>query len=203
MSSAAQIDANRANAQLSTGPRSVEGKAASSRNALKLGIHARSLIIAGEDPEALAQLSASYYREFNPSSEIEAELVEVIIRSTWLGRRLAIIEAQIINFRMAAMEPSGFPLGEMFIQDCEGSRPLDKIFRRQQALRRDFFRALAELRRLQERRIEESAPAVSASPSAGSDRVRFDEPTVSPRDTAGPAPEKAPRDTGDDPALRL
>jgi len=42
MATPAQVIANRANAQLSTGPRSVEGKAASSRNALKLGIHAKS-----------------------------------------------------------------------------------------------------------------------------------------------------------------
>ena len=40
MSSQAQIAANRANAQLSTGPRTEEGKAASSRNAYRHGLFA-------------------------------------------------------------------------------------------------------------------------------------------------------------------
>ena len=48
MSSLKQIEANRLNAQKSTGPRSVEARAVSSQNALKTGIDALSLIIRGE-----------------------------------------------------------------------------------------------------------------------------------------------------------
>jgi hypothetical protein len=50
MATPAQIAANRANAQKSTGPRTAEGKAASRLNALKHGLDAESLIIPGEDP---------------------------------------------------------------------------------------------------------------------------------------------------------
>ena len=50
MASQKQTEANRLNAQKSTGPRSVEGKAASRMNALKSGIDARSNFIRGEDP---------------------------------------------------------------------------------------------------------------------------------------------------------
>ena len=45
MASQKQTEANRLNAQKSTGPRSPEGKAASSMNALKSGIDAKSQII--------------------------------------------------------------------------------------------------------------------------------------------------------------
>ena len=48
MSSQAQTDANRQNSQKSTGPRSIEGKAASSRNALKTGLFAASETIRGD-----------------------------------------------------------------------------------------------------------------------------------------------------------
>jgi hypothetical protein len=57
MSSPAQILANRANAQESTGPRSAEGKAASRFNALKHGLDARSIVLPGEDPEEYAALA--------------------------------------------------------------------------------------------------------------------------------------------------
>jgi hypothetical protein len=49
-----QIQANRRNAQLSTGPRTGQGKAISRRNALKTGIDARNELASGEDPTALA-----------------------------------------------------------------------------------------------------------------------------------------------------
>ena len=49
MSTEAQQNANRENAKKSTGPRTEAGKAASSRNALKSGMHARSLVIFDEN----------------------------------------------------------------------------------------------------------------------------------------------------------
>jgi hypothetical protein len=48
-----QIEANRRNAQNSTGPRTDQGKAVSRFNALKTGIDARSHVIPGEDPNVL------------------------------------------------------------------------------------------------------------------------------------------------------
>ena len=58
MPTEAQINANRLNAQKSTGPTSPEGKARSALNALKSGIDAWSHIIPGEDPaEGIARLS--------------------------------------------------------------------------------------------------------------------------------------------------
>ena len=62
MSSQAQLDANRLNAQKSTGPTSPEGKAVSSLNALKSGIDAHSEIIRDEDPAALEALTAEGFR---------------------------------------------------------------------------------------------------------------------------------------------
>ena len=58
MATQAQINANRANAQKSTGPRSVEGKSASRFNALKHGIDAASIVIPGEDPADYDALAA-------------------------------------------------------------------------------------------------------------------------------------------------
>ncbi|HUB80305.1 MAG TPA: hypothetical protein VMB03_15990, partial [Bryobacteraceae bacterium] len=66
MATQAQIDANRLNAQKSTGPRSLEGKAASRFNALKHAASAKSLVIPGEDEAEFAELAASYHHQFQP-----------------------------------------------------------------------------------------------------------------------------------------
>ena len=66
MATPAQITANRANAQKSTGPRSVEGKSASRFNALKHGIDAASIVIPGEDPADYDALVAQYHRSTSP-----------------------------------------------------------------------------------------------------------------------------------------
>src|SRR5581483_10830012 len=49
MSTLRQIEANRRNSQLSTGPRTPEGKAVSRFNALKSGVNAKAQVIPGED----------------------------------------------------------------------------------------------------------------------------------------------------------
>jgi len=50
MATEARILANRANAQKSTGPRTPEGKAVVSQNAVTHGFLARETVISGEDP---------------------------------------------------------------------------------------------------------------------------------------------------------
>ena len=50
MTSEAQMKASRENAKKSTGPRTPEGKARASKNALKHGLMAQDAVIPGEDP---------------------------------------------------------------------------------------------------------------------------------------------------------
>jgi hypothetical protein len=57
--SAARQTANAANARLSTGPRTPEGKARSSENARKHGLTAKDMIIGPEDREEFDELVAS------------------------------------------------------------------------------------------------------------------------------------------------
>jgi len=71
-----QLAANRRNAQNSTGPRTGEGKARSSRNALRSGIDARSqTIIHSETPADLEYLKNEYRDPFCPSIPEQRMLV--------------------------------------------------------------------------------------------------------------------------------
>src|SRR6185369_2799006 len=95
MSSLRQIEANRRNAQKSTGPTSVTGKAVSSMNALKTGVHAKSLVLPSEKLADLEQLIDEYYESHNPTTPEARSLVDDLIYGEWLKRRLRAAETQI------------------------------------------------------------------------------------------------------------
>jgi hypothetical protein len=207
MSTTAQQLAAAANAQLSTGPRSPEGKANSSRNSLKLGLYARTLLLPGEDPAGLDELTRDFEARFNPQGPIESQLLEDAVRALWLKRRCYRIENEIIRARLAALPPEDQdnPLGNVFIQDAEGANVLEKVFRRQQAADRQYRRAIADLTALQAARfIPDPDPVIDRpAPARASNPVRFDKPSKPPAYTGGPTPFSTPRDNWDNPALRL
>jgi hypothetical protein len=132
----------------STGPRSVEGKARSSMNALKTGIYAKSLVIPREDPERLDSLTNEYFDRFRPSAPEQRDQVDILIRSTWELRRLAACETQVWIDRMedAYVPSENAPLGQAF-RHCDAS--LTRLFRMVSATQRSYRDALHELERLQ------------------------------------------------------
>ena len=88
----AKIEANRRNAQLSTGPKTPEGKAAVRYNVLKHGILAKEVVIAvgdgREDGGRFEELLSGLPDELNPLGVLKEMLVEKIAVSFWrLGRR--------------------------------------------------------------------------------------------------------------------
>jgi hypothetical protein len=82
-----RAELNRANAQHSTGPRTREGKLASSRNSLKHGLASAQLIIPGEDTAAFDALLSALLDEHQPANPTEEILVLEIAQSYWLTQR--------------------------------------------------------------------------------------------------------------------
>jgi len=162
MATQAQIDANRLNAQKSTGPRSLEGKAASRFNALKHAASAKSLVIPGEDEAEFAELAASYHHQFQPDGPEESLLLDKIVAADWTQRRMGRLEAEVFNTLIAQQDESvENPLGAAFLQDCQGPKALQKIFRCREAASREWYRAIAELRARQAGRLAVAAPEIS------------------------------------------
>ena len=105
---AKQLAANRANAQRSTGPRSAEGKAVVSQNAVKHGILARAVIPPGLEPyesrDEFDQLHQRLVEAFAPANALEELLVEQVAVGYWRLARLYRSEAGTIAARLDEAE---------------------------------------------------------------------------------------------------
>ena len=101
MPTKAQINANRNNARKSTGPRTEEGKARVSKNALKHGILARDTVLPGEDPADFDRQLAALEADIQPANSLEFELVRQIADAQWRMRRLTRLETGFLAAAVA------------------------------------------------------------------------------------------------------
>jgi hypothetical protein len=162
MSTESQTNSNRKNAKKSTGPRTAEGKARSSRNSTVHGLTGKSPILPGEDPADLRDLAAQYRDALHPQGQVEEDLVERMAVATYRLRRLAGIEVGFLDLRLRFKPlPAGFnqdgradPLAWAFLNDHYGV--LDRLGRHESRLQREYTRCLADLQKLQALRKKES-----------------------------------------------
>ena len=99
MTSSRQIDANRRNARLSTGPVTAEGKQRSRRNALRHGLTAETIINALEDAEDYATFEMAVIADFEVTSAVERELVLRLASLLWRLRRATAIESGLFEIQ--------------------------------------------------------------------------------------------------------
>ena len=146
-SSGARADANRTNAQRSTGPRTEAGKLASSRNALKHGLSTGTTLIPGEDGNELEALRDALRREHQPSDATEQILVDQLAQSHWLLQRA-------IRFQ-----------NECFAADGVNEKRLALFLRYGSAHERAFHKALNALFRLKKERRKAAHPPAKHQPT--------------------------------------
>src|SRR6266446_7479299 len=99
MSSELKIEANRQNAQHSTGPSTPEGRAAVRLNGLKHGLCAETIVVPGEDPAEFEALLEDYRAEYQPATPSAEFLVRQLAMADWRLLRLHRVEAAFHNFR--------------------------------------------------------------------------------------------------------
>jgi hypothetical protein len=143
MATLKQFEANRRNAQKSTGPKTPEGKATVSMNALRHGLRARTVVLPGENREEFHQLCNDLEVEWHPQSRTEQFYVEQMAVSQWKLIRMEVGEAGIF-------------------QDVEGSATklthLDRLWQAEARMERSYSRAQHELQRLQNSRPNPEPP---------------------------------------------
>lgn len=101
MTTEKQNEANQENAQLSTGPKTEEGKVIVSQNAIKHGIFTKELIIeqgdGKEDRKEYEELLQNLMGYFKPQGQLEATLVEKIAVDFWRLKRVIRFETGSIR----------------------------------------------------------------------------------------------------------
>ena len=93
-----QQEANRQNAQHSTGPTTPAGKAAIRFNALTYGLRTRASILPDENAADYSQLWDEMEADWQPQTRTERCYLETIVTSQWLLKRVAESEQQIYLF---------------------------------------------------------------------------------------------------------
>lgn len=109
--SEARVNANRANAQRSTGPRTAPGKQRSSLNAFRHGVyamrpHAVTTGFFPEDPEEVVNYVQDLVRALRPRDAVEQAAAEAVASAFLSTRRLSDIEAALLE---AGVSIEGLP----------------------------------------------------------------------------------------------
>ena len=161
--SAARQSANDANARLSTGPTTPDGKARSAQNARKHGLTAKDLIIGPEDREEFNDLLAGFEADVAPQGTLQQSLFDQLVAAAWNLRRIRRIETEICS--------RASTYGDL-INDNEIQTKLERLARHNSRIERTFHRSLKELKALQTsaavqpfipRQIRETAPPLASS----------------------------------------
>src|ERR1700722_364614 len=135
MSTPAQAAANLANAQQSTGPVTEAGKAASSQNALKHGLTAKTVLLPGEDEAAYAQMCEGMFAAFAAAGTPHKDRTQLLCDTQWRPQRCRRIEAAILS------------------ADALDFKALDIMSKHESRLKKQYYVTLKEARAMIDTRL--------------------------------------------------
>ena len=95
--SEARLLANQANSKLSTGPRTPEGRAKSSRNAVTTALTGRTVLLPTDDVDLYERHLDSFFQEFDPIGVRETALVQSLADHAWRLERIVGLEMAIYS----------------------------------------------------------------------------------------------------------
>jgi hypothetical protein len=156
MATTAQINANRANAQSSSGPKTDAGKSTSSKNALKTGLTGRTVLLPTEDAALYESHLASFRERYQPVGEAENNLVQSLADTEWRLQRIPSLEAGIYavgRLELAELFPNEEePVRKQLIEAkifLTYQRQLNNLSIQENRLRRQREKDAAALKQLQ------------------------------------------------------
>ena len=155
MASEAQLTANRLNAQKSTGPRTAEGKAAASLNAVQHGLRAQAIVLPGEGPDEYRLYRQRLLADLQPQDLPETDLAERIVELAWRLRRAGRYHSAVFEalYEQQAAMPAGEAdeadagervLGRMLLADFSGPRVLERVQLYERRIESSLARARTE-----------------------------------------------------------
>lgn len=155
--SSAKAKSNRRNALRSTGPRTPEGKAKSSRNALRHGLLSREAVLQTESLQDFKRLRETLGDELAPVGELEELLVDRIAGAAWRLRRVIKAEGETLEEKSTDYMGEEKGVGHAF-STYGNVDHFSKLSKYETTIERGLYKALHELQRLQAARNGEGAP---------------------------------------------
>jgi hypothetical protein len=175
-----QIAANQTNAQLSTGPRTEEGKQRSSLNALKSGLTGRTVLLPTEDTAAYERHVAHFFRYYKPAGDEETAIVQRMADTRWRLDRCANLENNLyalgqVEFKELFADES--PETRCALIQAHTFRSYQKEFRnlniQEGRLERSFTRDYARLTEIQDARLRQEKEAYERELQLGKAAVAY------------------------------
>jgi hypothetical protein len=151
-----QLEANRENARLSTGPTSSEGKAKVSHNALKTGLTGRTILLPSDDVTAYQAHVARTFQQFSPEGDDERRLAQSLADTLWRLDRIPALEAGIYAIGRRALAHEFADESDEAVRNAlieaqvflTYRRDLSNLGLQETRLRRQYEKDEAELKRL-------------------------------------------------------
>lgn len=179
----------RRNGARSNGPKTDAGRARSALNAIRHGLRAESLILAGlETADEWEKHVAATFGSLKPATYLEALLVERVAVQSWRLRRVARVEQAVAAVAMYKLNLFGNDIAEeeadkearvrrgveietRIMEHRTAALPgewMEQVSRYETSLERSLFRSLAELRLERENAPLEGALVEPATPASAS-----------------------------------
>jgi hypothetical protein len=159
----ARAEASRKNGAKSRGPKTSEGKARASRNALKHGLRAgKHVLLPDEDSDEFEALEVALFAELAPEGALQGLLAGRIARAAWRLARAERIEVEMFAERHY---PGGGP-GLAIIRDGNSTRSFETLLRYRGAALAEFTRCLRTLQALQAKAVTEPGKRAAIARSA-------------------------------------
>jgi hypothetical protein len=157
MATKKQTAANRRNARKSTGPKTPEGRATSSMNALRHGLRARKVVLRDENQDDYEHLHAGFQDLYRPQNVAEQHLVDLAAIAQWKLARADAFEKGC-DAKADTPEARAAILGRMSQIHCR--------------LQRAYFKAYTELERIKAARLKQAEQSKQPDQSKPPDQAK-------------------------------
>jgi len=213
MATEAQIAANRANAQKSTGPQTAEGKEKVAQNALKHGLFSQKNVVISENQVEYDMLEGEMLAELAPIGVMETMLATRIVSLMWRLKRAERMQNEAIDMQirreinnhshyltksLLTGEPNKYPdesyddiaLGYIAVRDFPEMRILERLAMYERRFELSLYKTMAEFKKLQKDRKAKGAKLELKTNrgQACPERSRRDARDTDARDTIGDSP---------------
>jgi hypothetical protein len=128
MATEAQIEANRANAQKSTGPVTDAGKKRASLNALRHGLTGQVTIMTEEERGPHTAFTMAIVRKYAPKGPVETQYAQLIAQDHWRLNRIVAVEEATLALGQGRFEDRN---------DVGNNAPIHTAFIHAKVFRRD------------------------------------------------------------------